>query len=81
MNSTATLMNTTCQAGTAFLISTEVKAVRMTFDGSTTPATSTGVLLTTTTSPLYLEGVNGAKLKFARAASGTILNIQAWSRP
>lgn len=80
MNSTATFLNSTAQTGSAFLISTEAKAVRITFDGSTTPAASTGVLLTTTTSPLYIEGVDGTKMKFARAAAGTILNVQAWRR-
>jgi hypothetical protein len=79
-NSTATGLNTTCAAGTAFLISTETQGVRLTFDGST-PAATTGVLLIAAHSPLFLEGVPGSALKIARAASGAIVNVQAWRRP
>lgn len=80
-NSTATLLNTTAQTATAFLISSEAKGARITFDGSTLPTANTGVLLTTTSGVLYLEGIDGTKIKFARAAAGTILNVQAFRRP
>lgn len=79
MNSTATLLNSTCQAGNTFLISVEAQSVRVTFDGST-PAATTGVLLLAANSPIFLEGIAGTQPKFARAAAGAIMNVQAWRR-
>jgi hypothetical protein len=79
-NSTATLLNSTCQLGSAFLMSVETQSIRVVFDGSTTPAASTGVLLTAANSPYYFEGVDGTKLKLARAVAGAIVNVQAWRR-
>jgi hypothetical protein len=76
-NSTATTLNTTCAAGSAFLISTEVQGARLTCDGST-PAASTGVLIIAANSPIFLDGVPGSLMKIARAASGAILNVQAF---
>jgi len=81
MNSTATFLNSTAQTASAFLVSVETQSARVTFDGSTTPAATTGVLLTAANSPYFWEGVDGTKMKFARAASGAILNVQAWRRP
>ena len=80
MNSTSTFLNSTCQTGSAFLISVEAQSVRVTFDGSTNPAATTGVLLLAANSPIFLEGIDGTKPKFARAAAGAILNVQAWRR-
>ena len=80
-NSTATLLNTTCRAGSAFLISVETQDARLTADGSTTPAASTGVLLKAGLAPYFLEGMNGANLKFARAAAGCVIQVQAFGRP
>lgn len=77
-NSTATLLNSTGQTGNAFWISVETQSVRVTFDGTTTPAASTGVLLTAANSPYFLEGIDGTKMKFARATAGAILNVQSW---
>jgi hypothetical protein len=79
-NSTATLLNSTAQAGSTFLLSVETQSIRVTFDGSTTPAASTGVLLTAANSPYYFEGIDGTKLKLARATAGAIVNVQAWRR-
>ena len=81
LNSTATSLNSTCQAGRVFAFSVEAQSVRATFDGSTTPAASTGVLYTAANSPYMLEGVDCSKIKLARAAAGAIVNIQAWKRP
>lgn len=80
-NSTATLLNSTCGAGTAFLISVETQSVRVWFDGST-PTANTGVLLTAANSPYFFEGIADAatKMKFARATAGAILNVQSWGR-
>ena len=80
-NSTATNLNSTAQTGSAFWISVETQSVRATFDGSTTPAASTGVLLTAANSPYFLEGLDGSKVKLARATAGAIANVQAWRRP
>lgn len=80
MNSTATLLNSTGQTGNTFLVSVETQSVRVVFDGSTTPAASTGVLLTAANSPYFFEGIDGTKMKFARAAAGTVLNVQSWRR-
>ena len=78
LNSTATLLNSTGQTGNTFLLSVETQSIRAVFDGSTTPAASTGVLLTAANSPYYFEGIDGTKLKIARAASGAIVNVQSW---
>ena len=78
-NSTATTLNSTCAAGSALWLSVETQSVRVTFDGST-PAASTGVLLTAANSPYFLEGLNGSALKIARAAAGAIVNVQSWRR-
>lgn len=79
-NSTATLLNSTCQLGSAFLLSVETQSIRVVFDGSTTPAASTGVLLTAANSPYFFDGIDGTKLKLARAVAGAIVNVQAWKR-
>lgn len=76
-NSTATALNSTVAAGSIFLISTETQGARLTFDGST-PTANTGVLIIAANSPVWLEGVSGSSLKIARAASGAILNVQAF---
>lgn len=78
-NSTATGLNTTCVAGQALLLSVEAQNARVTFDGST-PAASTGVLLTTTASPFYFDSVDASTLKIARAAAGCIVQVQAFKR-
>lgn len=76
-NSTATALNTTCAAGSAFLISTEAQGARLTFDGST-PTANTGVLIIAANSPVFIEGVPGSLMKISRAAAGAILNVQAF---
>ena len=76
-NSTATALNTTTIVGNTFLISTEAQGARLTFDGST-PTANTGVLIIAANSPVFIQGVKGSTLKIARAASGAILNVQAW---
>jgi hypothetical protein len=58
-------------------MSVEAQSVRIVFDNST-PAVSTGVLLTAANSPYLFEGIDGTKLKIARAASGAIVNVQSW---
>lgn len=78
-NSTATTLNSTCSLGSALWLSVETQSVRVTFDGST-PAASTGVLLTAANSPYMLEGVNAGALKIARATAGAIVNVQSWRR-
>ena len=75
-----TFLNSTCQAGSAFLISVETQSVRMTVDGATTPTANTGVLLTAANSPYYYEGLDGTKPKFAQAAATAVMNVQAWRR-
>jgi len=77
-NSTATLLNSTGQTGNTFLLSVETQSIRVVFDGSTTPAASTGVLLTAANSPYYFEGIDGTKIKIARATAGAIVNVQSW---
>ena len=76
-NSTAVGLNTTTILGNTFWISVETQNARITFDGST-PAASTGVLLLTTNSPYFIEGVKGSQIKIARATSGTIVQVQAF---
>jgi hypothetical protein len=76
-NSTATTLNTTCSAGRALWLSVETQSVRVTLDGST-PAASTGILLTAANSPYMLEGVKASTLKIARATAGAIVNVQAF---
>lgn len=78
-NSTATALNTTCSAGQALLLSVEAQNARITFDGST-PAASTGVLLTPSNSPYWFEAVDASTLKIARATAGTIVQVQAFKR-
>ena len=78
-NSTATGLNTTCAAGQALWLSVETQSVRVTFDGST-PAASTGVLLTAANSPYYLDAIDASLLKIARAAAGAIVNVQSFKR-
>lgn len=79
-NSTATLLNSTAQGASALYLSVEVKGIRFTLDGSTAPTANTGVLLNTTNSPYFLEGIDGTKFKLARAAAGAIVNVQAFTR-
>lgn len=77
-NSTAQGLNTTCAAGHTFLVSVETQSARMRHDG-TAPAASTGVLLLTTNSPYWLEGVSGTNLKFIKATGGTSkISVQAY---
>jgi len=78
-NSTATGLNTTCANGQALWLSVETQSVRVTFDGST-PAASTGVLLTAGNSPYWIDAVDASILKIARAAAGAIVNVQAFKR-
>ena len=80
LNSTASSLNTTCIGGTTVLLSVETQSVRITLDGATTPAASTGVLLLSANSPYWLEGIDGAKLKIARATAGAIVNIMSFKR-
>jgi hypothetical protein len=80
-NSTATALNSTCCVGTSFLISVETQSVRVVFDGST-PAASTGVLLTAANSPYFFDGIGTASnMKFARVTAGAIIQAQAFGRP
>ena len=80
-NSTATALNSTCQVGTAFIVSVETQSVRVVFDGST-PAASTGILLTAANSPYLFDGIaNPANMKFARVTAGAIVQVQAFGRP
>lgn len=79
LNSTATGLNSTAGGGSVLMVSVETQSVRMTFDGST-PAVSTGVLLTAANSPYIFDGVPVASVKFARAASGAIINAQTFRR-
>jgi len=79
-NSTATLLNSTCQTGSTFLISVETQSIRVIFDGSTNPTANTGILLLAANSPIYLEGIDGTKPKIARVTAGAIVNVQAWRR-
>jgi hypothetical protein len=76
-NSTATTLNSTCGAGNTFLISVETQSARLTFDG-TTPAASTGILLLAANSPYWFHGIKGTDMKIKGAATGSVLNIQAW---
>jgi hypothetical protein len=76
-NSTATALNTTCSVGSALWISVETQSARVTFDGST-PAASTGILLTAANSPYILDGVKASTLKIARVAAGAIVQVQAF---
>ena len=76
-NSTATALNSTGQTGNTFLMSVEAQSIRIVFDAST-PAVSTGVLLTAANSPYYFEGIDGRNIRIARAASGAIVNVQSW---
>lgn len=78
-NSTATTLNTTCSAGQSLLMSVETQSVRITFNG-TTPAASTGVLLTAANSPYYFDAVDASTLKIARAAAGAVVQVQAFKR-
>lgn len=77
-NSTATGLNTTCSLGSAILLSVETQSARVTFDGST-PAASTGVLLTAAASPYFFD-VRGSAIKIARAAAGAVVQVQAFRR-
>lgn len=79
-NSTAAGLNTTCIKGTTIWLSVEAQSVRVTLDGSTTPAASTGVLLLAANSPYWLEGIDGSKLKIARATAGAIVNVMSFKR-
>ena len=76
-NSTATTLNSTCIQGSHVLLSVETQSVRVVFDGST-PAASTGILLTAANSPYYYEAVPRSGLKIARAAAGAIVNVQTF---
>lgn len=77
-NSTAGTLNSTCIAGNTFLISVETQSARLTFDGSTTPAASTGILLLAANSPYFFEGIKGSDIKIKGAAVGSVLQVQAW---
>ena len=84
MNSTATLLNTTCQGCTAFFIGVEGAGARVRFEwvnSTTTPITAnTGVLLTSTTGGYFFDGIaNANKMKFARNASGAILQVSGFN--
>lgn len=79
-NSTATGLNTTCAAGSAFLLSVETQSLRIRFDGGT-PAASTGVLLLAANSPYFFEGVIGSQVKMIGAASGSVVQVQSFGRP
>lgn len=78
-NSTAVSINSTSQSkGIALLMSVETQSIRATFDGST-PTANTGILLTAANSPYYYEGIDGSKLKIARATAGAIVNLQTFT--
>lgn len=76
-NSTATTLNSTCIQGTHALISVETQSARIVFDGST-PAASTGILLTAANSPYFFENIALSGLKIARVAAGAIVNVQTF---
>ena len=76
-NSTATGLNSTTILGNTFWVSVETQSARLTFDGST-PAASTGILLTAANSPYWIENVKGSQIKIARAAAGAVIQVQAW---
>jgi hypothetical protein len=80
LNSTATALNSTCITGTTIWLSVETQSVRVTLDGATTPAASTGILLTAANSPYWIEGLDGSKLKIARATAGAIVQVQSFKR-
>ena len=77
-NSTATTLNSTCIQGTHALISVETQSARIVFDGST-PAASTGILLTAANSPYFFENVPLSGLRCARVAAGSIVIVQPFS--
>lgn len=77
LNTTATTFNSTVKKAHVLDISVETQNVRYTMDG-TTPTASTGVLIVAGTI-LRFEGYNGTSLlKFARVASGAVMNVQGY---
>ena len=81
LNSTATLLNTTSRVGSAFWISVETANARVRFDG-TSPTATTGVLLLTSNSPYFFEGVADAatKMKFVAVTGSPVLNVNSFKR-
>lgn len=82
-NSTAVSLTSTIRnlAPSALLVSVETRGVRLRMD-STAPTRTTGVLLTTTGSPYFFDGLGrSADLKFVSATStaGT-LSVQTFKR-
>jgi hypothetical protein len=74
-NSTASGLNSTCQAGRIFHFSIETNSIRYRADG-TAPALSTGVLLST--GDEWLFDVDGSKLKFQRQTGTAKVSVQAY---
>jgi len=79
-NSTALGLNTTCQGGRIFHVSVETQNGRYRADG-VAPALTTGVLLLTTNSPYWLEGIDPSKIKFQRATGTLKVSVMAYKRP
>lgn len=81
LNSTATALNSTAGAGSAFWVSVETANARVRFDG-TNPTANTGTLLLTGNSPYYFEGVFNAlaKMKFCAATGAPILQVSSFKR-
>ena len=81
LNSTATFLNSTTGAGSAFWISVETQSARVRFDG-TSPTANTGTLLLTANSPYYFEGVHlaASKMKFVAVTGSPVLNVSSFKR-
>ena len=80
-DSTAIAVDGTVRAANPHVldISVEDVAVRMRADG-TDPTLTTGVLLTTTSSPYRFSGYDGTSLlKFQRSTGTATVQIMAWS--
>ena len=81
LNSTATALNSTAGAGSAFWLSVETQNARVRFDG-TSPTANTGTLLLTANSPYYFEGVFNAasKMKFVAVTGSPVLQVNSFKR-
>ena len=76
-NSTAQGLNSTCRKARAFILSVETNSVRMRMDG-TKPTLNTGVLLTASGGPYYVDFYNGTGLAFQRSTGTAKVSIQAF---
>lgn len=75
-NSTAGTLNSTCVKARAIIVSVETNDIRLRMDG-TKPTLSTGVLLTTSNGPYYLDNLNGTGIAFQRTTGTAKVSIQA----